>query len=451
MTREGSDDKKKPGRDNVWIFRESATILTKYLKKTRALNKQHLLHKWNSRMKKIIGLSLLSFVFVALMAARDQANDHSTGSLDTVIKIHNCDQLQRLILTDNLARHYKLADNIDCSGENGETRYFTPIGTSGEPFTGAFDGNGFIIKNLTIDSGYSSGISLLGLFGHTKDATLNKVILENVIIHGHDSLNAESGAGALVGKAVGTNITSSHVKIAEINHGQDAGGLIGLAIDTNVSESSAQDVNMTGKANLGGLIGRHESGKIIQNYVTNSTITGDQVAIGGLVGHASNSYISQSYVLNNTTVSGGDYIGGLVGYVKKYASSKSNSLQANSTIENCYTDVTVKGHIYAAGIAGYITDVDIKNTYAVGYIHVNQIILNDPTGIVGSIYPYNPYSVTGSYWLDHTGNAPTEKDRGIPITDPANMKLENTFVDWDFEKVWSIDEGNSYPQLRWTQ
>jgi hypothetical protein len=28
------------------------------------------------------------------------------------------------------------------------------------------------------------------------------------------------------------------------------------------------------------------------------------------------------------------------------------------------------------------------------------------------------------------------------------MKQQSTFVDWDFDTVWQIDEGKTYPYLR---
>jgi hypothetical protein len=31
----------------------------------------------------------------------------------------------------------------------------------------------------------------------------------------------------------------------------------------------------------------------------------------------------------------------------------------------------------------------------------------------------------------------------------AQMKQQATFINWNFSTVWTIDEGNSFPKLRW--
>ena len=49
------------------------------------------------------------------------------------------------------------------------------------PFRGNFDGNGFVVKNMTID-GINSFVQYGGLFGYIEDASITNLGLENVII-----------------------------------------------------------------------------------------------------------------------------------------------------------------------------------------------------------------------------------------------------------------------------
>lgn len=51
-------------------------------------------------------------------------------------------------------------------------------------------------------------------------------------------------------------------------------------------------------------------------------------------------------------------------------------------------------------------------------------------------------TITESYFLD------TGRDNGFgePLTD-AQMKQQSSFVNWNFEYIWSVDEGTSYPIL----
>ena len=68
-------------------------------------------------------------------------------------------------IADDLAGSYVLANDITLSEE------WVPIGTSGTPFTGMFDGGGHTIKGLTIKSGADN----VGFFAFTKGATIQNV------------------------------------------------------------------------------------------------------------------------------------------------------------------------------------------------------------------------------------------------------------------------------------
>lgn len=65
--------------------------------------------------------------------------------------IKNVDDL--LSISTNLNGSYMLLNDIDCSS----VKNFEPIGTSIQPFSGVFDGNGFALKNIT--SRYNQSLS----------------------------------------------------------------------------------------------------------------------------------------------------------------------------------------------------------------------------------------------------------------------------------------------------
>jgi hypothetical protein len=77
-------------------------------------------------------------------------------------------------MNNHLDRSYVLLNNVDCIGVA-----FNPIGTSVNPFTGSFNGNGYTISNLNI---YVPNTSGAALFGMTKNAIINNVILKNVYV-----------------------------------------------------------------------------------------------------------------------------------------------------------------------------------------------------------------------------------------------------------------------------
>jgi hypothetical protein len=50
--------------------------------------------------------------------------------------------------------------------------------------------------------------------------------------------------------------------------------------------------------------------------------------------------------------------------------------------------------------------------------------------------------------MELSGQSDTGK--GMPKATKEMMQRE-TFEGWDFENVWTIEEGETYPQLRWFQ
>jgi hypothetical protein len=81
----------------------------------------------------------------------------SAGS-KACIKVRNATDLDNV--RNNLAGNYCQTHDIDASS----IANFVPIGTESDPFTGQFDGRGYVIRNLTINDG-STGFVWTGFFG----------------------------------------------------------------------------------------------------------------------------------------------------------------------------------------------------------------------------------------------------------------------------------------------
>lgn len=173
----------------------------------------------------------------------------------------------------------KLTNFIDLSN-----RYWIPIGTQEQTFKGKFDGNGFVIRNLTIDGEYLNEQNQMygGLFGYCEDATITDVGLESVIIQ---NVNY---AGALVYNANSCEISriytdsvkSDDAKVSAII---GAGGLV-----YNLVNCSPKDTN----DNKAGLYYSYNN----QPVETIGGVTGDiELITGGLVGRLDNSLISNCY------------------------------------------------------------------------------------------------------------------------------------------------------------
>lgn len=72
-----------------------------------------------------------------------------------------------------LSDHYLLDKDIELKKE------WVAIGTEEHPFTGTFNGNGFVIKNMTITN---KKAKYIGLFGYVEGGSVTNVTLKNVHI-----------------------------------------------------------------------------------------------------------------------------------------------------------------------------------------------------------------------------------------------------------------------------
>lgn len=82
------------------------------------------------------------------------------------------DELEAIGSIYPLSGNYILGNDITLTDE------WTPIGNSENPFTGIFNGNGYIINNLTV----SKKTDEMGFFGATNGAIIKNVVLENANI-----------------------------------------------------------------------------------------------------------------------------------------------------------------------------------------------------------------------------------------------------------------------------
>jgi hypothetical protein len=266
---------------------------------------------------------------------------------------------------------YILMSDIDLEGFDyyGDGTGWAPIGSELQPFTGTFDGNGFVIVNLYINR---PDADFQGLFGSVEGASISNVALESVDIAGHN--------------------------------------------------------------NIGGLAGRIRSGSTVTDSYSTGSVTGID-RVGGLVGrtgththiHNDSGFIAGCYSAG--TVSGVSYVGGLVGIS-----------EGDSTIKQSYSICNVNGYRYVGGFVGDINYTVVTNCYSTGGVRGEYLT----GGFIG--YKGLGSTVQYCYWDTETSGLTTSAGGTGRMT--AEMKWQSTFVDWDFDTVWQIDEGEMYPYLR---
>ncbi len=321
--------------------------------------------------------------------------------------------------------HYILTQDIDASETatwNGGAG-FEPIGTRDldHPelaFTGTFDGQGYVIANLTI---FRPDEDNVGLFGYVdaEGAILN-VVLEDCYVAG------DANVGGLVGWNEGT-VSNSYAG-GEVTGDESVGGLVGWSRGA-ILDSYATGTVTGSDASVGGLLGVNGFGATISRSYATGAVTGNMF-VGGLAGW-NRGTVSESYASGEVT--GLDTVGGLLG---------GNDLDGIVSDSHCSGEVT--GDRVVGGLVGVNRwGATIWNCYSTGAVTGNSEV----GGLVGTNNA-GAAAIEASFWdTEASGVTGSAGGTGLPTSD---MQTESTFTDagWDFIDIWYMLAGGSYPYLR---
>lgn len=180
---------------------------------------------------------------------------------------------------------------------------------------------------------------------------------------------------------------------------------------------------ITGGSSVGGICGNLSYGNI-ENCMVTGDISGYQY-VGGIVGRNNDNYYNSSIISqcasSGNIIATDDEVGGILGF--KYGSC---------SIENCYSIANVKAEgsypdTYGIGegaekcyFAGTIYSTNMDKVYPIAYSYSNSYYDSEKTKISGK-----------------TGALTTKQ-----------MKQQASFQGWDFDNIWTIQEGVDYPKLR---
>ncbi|WP_307745395.1 filamentous hemagglutinin N-terminal domain-containing protein [uncultured Phascolarctobacterium sp.] len=373
-----------------------------------------------------------------------KADGTTDNTINDYMLVHDAYELQNI--ETNRAGKYMLADNIEAGVTKTDSWHsgagFTPLFSSNNSsqatnynwFTGAFEGNGYTVKNLYINN---STYLWVGLFGKSAGQITN-VNLENI-----DYSN--TGEGRYIGGVLGENVfggsisnvqVSGKITVNNASKSPYVGGIVGSngfntigggtagAGETRSSVKNAfskVDITVTGsstQANVGGIAGKNnyytksddstvnEIG-FIENVRNEGSINVDikQSYAGGIIGTnlgelqqasnigtvqgkwytggiigsndgGQNNVFIQTGFLNEGAVSGTQYVGGIVG---QNMGGKFSNLGNTGTISG--KDNT--GGLYVGGIVG-------QNTR--GMVYINDKLVYSTPAITNA---YNTGSISG--------------------------------------------------------
>ncbi len=222
----------------------------------------------------IVCLTLRSSVLYAEFAG-------GTGEPNDPYRIATAEQLISIGSDPNLMdKHFVLVNDVNLTGYTYQTALVAADANSAEesfqgaPFTGFFDGNGHIIRNLNM-----TDCSYMGLFGMVSpQATIIDLGVLDANITGPDT---SQYVGVMAAFNRGTIATCTVT--GTITGGEDVGGLVG----ENEGEiiDCYDTCSVTGTRHTGGLVGEN-NGTITTSYVNGQvSSSGDEWGIGSLVGY----------------------------------------------------------------------------------------------------------------------------------------------------------------------
>ncbi len=290
------------------------------------------------------GISLLMEEENSTAVSENEAADfEGEGTAESPYLIEDVDDLKKLAEKVNGGTTYektyfKLTANIDLKNEE-----WTPIGKSGLPFQGTFDGYGYQITNLKI----SNGGQYAGLFGYTKGA-----VIKNCNVTGE--INGYNHTGGIVGSAnVNTKIRNCSFQGNVEGNGEKRGGIVGhTSIGCDVSGCFVTGT-VTGEKFVGGIAGWGAG--TIKNCYALANVTATGVSAGGIAGYyCSNFTIENCYYSGNVSAK---WAGGIAGYV-------SESISGSTEIKNCVSLAESVTGSNANRIAGYNDNATLTNNYA---------------------------------------------------------------------------------------
>ena len=215
-----------------------------------------------------------------------------------------------LILIDDssagMGEKYILMADIDMSGEN-----FVPLGANGSSpvqFTGSFDGNGYVISNMTIVGTDVENYRYAGLFAQLgSGSSVSNLGIVDSEINVTFSSGGEVYAGGIAGRSGDGTITNCY-NTGSISSSSSswtyAGGIVGEFNDGTITNcyntGSAFSSSSSSDTYAGGVAGRSEGGTIIDCYNAGS-VTGEATGtpyIRGIVYNYSGVTITNSFYLD---------------------------------------------------------------------------------------------------------------------------------------------------------
>ena len=320
--------------------------------------------------------------------ANNTAESYATpvNTTDKIVTIASAEELALFAKEVNSGNSYagytvNLTEDVDLS------QYaWNPIGQSGKPFNGIFNGNNHVISNLFIKGtqANSSANNYHGLFGNLNTpAVVKDFTINNATVNGSLYVGAVAGM-AYTGKEISGITLTGDIKITGYWYvgGIAGNGYINEVKNCTVNANEGSYVKGTGSY-IGGIFGfRGEGGQKITDCVSNIDVIGYSY-VGGISGmlHYGNTIsgctstgtVTKTAPRDTTDLSDLYGIGGIAG------------ISVDNNTDKCLIkDCTFSGELISnseivnQGVIGYNRDGVAANNLTITNCTVNGTLVNIP-------------------------------------------------------------------------
>ena len=361
------------------------------------------LKKLKSIWKNLIVTVLIAICFNTTALAYSWLGSGTVNDPYQIATVSHLNELATLVNSGSASsfinKYFKLMNDIDFAGYPN----FTPIGNSdaeNKRFLGRFDGDGKVIRNLSISSA-SNFVGLFGVVGGPYNIWNVTAIIENLGIE-NCYVAGNQYVGGLVGKTMGS---TSPLSLVYIDNCYVTGTIIGSDY-------------------VGGLIGSAEYGATVRKNYTTANVTGNQY-VGGIIGITKISSILL-YCYATGDIVGTNYVGGLAGAHNTSTSSTKSCVAANSSV-TATSNTTNVNRICGTN----------NGSFAKNYALNTMILMKDG----------NPFTVSDAL------NGAAGMSKPIEIlqsetfyTTSSNWDNGNGYAgNWDFTEIWKICVPPTFP------
>lgn len=210
-----------------------------------------------------------------------------TGTKADPYVILTAEQLARMLNTASKNNHYILGTDIVLSDDETKNNWLDS--TNSLPFSGNFNGNGYVIGGLYYDKTVTSGVNV-GLIPVADGAYISGVILDNSNINVVTNAAVDTYVGALVGYVQGSRTTLYTCYVAEdvaVSNTRGTGISASNAVGGFIGGGNAAPVTIDGSAYFGTIAaneyrygtlfgniwGGQEADRTVKNTITDANMT----------------------------------------------------------------------------------------------------------------------------------------------------------------------------------